>query len=267
MTQSQETFQIPLEAAEIYEARFIPALFGEWAPLLVEAAGVAPGHTVLDIACGTGVVARTAADRMDGRGKLVGVDLNPAMLTVARRLRPDIEWRQADAAALPFANDSFDIVLCQSALMFFPDRTQALREMARVITASGTVAVQVWGSLASQPAYGPFVDVAARHAGPAAVNLLSAYWALGDLDALRMLFEAAGLQVTATQTHVGTARFESVDAFVATEVESTPLIERISNETYHRIREESRAILARFCTANGRVEAPIEGHLITARRR
>ena len=132
MTGSVETFQLSVEAAEVYEARFVPAIFGEWAPHLVEAAGVAPGQAVLDVACGTGVVARTAADRMGGRGRVVGLDLNEGMLAVAGRLRPDIEWRQGDAAELPFEAGSFDAVLCQAALMFFPDRARALREMARV---------------------------------------------------------------------------------------------------------------------------------------
>jgi SAM-dependent methyltransferase len=265
MSNSVETFQIAANAAEVYESKFVPAIFGEWAPHLVKAAGVVPGHAVLDVACGTGVVARTAADRLGGRGKVVGVDLNPAMLAVARRLRPDIEWRQADAADLPFPDDSFDVVLCQSALMFFPDVAQALREMERVVTTDGTVAVQVWGRLESQPGYGPFVEVAARHAGPEAVNLLSAYWVLGDLGTLTARFEAAGLRVTATRTRLGAARFDSIDELVTTEVQSTPLGERISDETYRRILEDTRDALARFRSASGPVEVPIEGHVIVAR--
>lgn len=267
MSGSTETFQIPLEAAEAYESKFVPALFGEWAPLIVEAAGVAPGQAVLDVACGTGVVARAAADRMGGKGKVVGLDLNEAMLTVARRLRPDLEWRQGDAAELPFPDASFDVALCQSALMFFPDRAKALREMARVVTADGTVAVQVYGSLDSQPGYGPFVDVAARHAGPEAINLLSAYWVLGDLDLVATLFEAAGLRVTETRTHLGTVRFGSIDELVKTEVESTPLTERISDEIYQRILEDTREALGAFRTEAGRAEVPIRGHLITGRKR
>jgi ubiquinone/menaquinone biosynthesis C-methylase UbiE len=267
MSSSVETFQISTEAAEMYESKFVPAIFGEWAPHLVEAAGVAPGHSVLDVACGTGVVAREAADRMRGHGKVVGVDLNPAMLAVAHRLRPDVEWRQADAAELPFAGSSFDVVLCQSALMFFPDVVQALREMARVVTPDGTVGVQVWSRLESQPGYGPLVDVVARYAGPAAVNLMSAYWVLGDLEALSALFEKAGLQVTGTRTRLGTARFESIDEWVRTEVESTPLVERIDDETYGKIIEDAREALARYRTSTGQAEIPIEGHLITARRR
>ena len=89
---SSESFQIPIEAAEFYESAFVPAFFAQWAPLLCDAAGVAPGQRVLDVACGTGIVARTAADRSAPSGSVVGVDLNEAMLTVARRVCPDIEF-------------------------------------------------------------------------------------------------------------------------------------------------------------------------------
>ena len=182
MSGTVETFQLSVEAAEVYESQFVPALFAEWAPHLVTAAGVAPGQAVLDVACGTGVVARAAADRMGGQGRVVGLDLNQGMLTVAGRLRPDIEWRQGDAASLPFAPGSFDVVLCQSALMFFPDRAGALREMARVATPGGTVAVQVWDQLEAQEGYAAMYAAFARHVGPEAGRLEGAIWALGDLE-------------------------------------------------------------------------------------
>ena len=258
-----ETFAISPEQAELYEAKFVPAIFGDWAPHLVDAAGISRGQRVLDVACGTGVAARTAADV---GATVIGLDLNEAMLAVARRLRPDIEWRQGDAAALPFEDDSFDAVLCQSALMFFPDPAAALREMARVSTRDGTVAVQVYSSLSAQPGYGPFVEVAARHAGPEAVSLLSTYWIHGDVDALTRLFGSAGLDVTAIRTRLGTARFGSIEEMVRIEVESTPLVDRISDDTYRRIRADAEEALARFRTDGG-VEVPIEGRLVTARRR
>lgn len=267
MAGSVETFQISADAAEIYASKFVPAIFGEWAPHLVEAAGVKPGDTVLDVACGTGIVAREAADRVGRQGRVVGLDLNEGMLSVARRLRPDIEWRQGDAADLPFPHGSFDVVLCQSALMFFPDRAKALREMARVVRREGTVAVQVWGSLRSQPAYGPLVEVSARHAGSEAINLLSAYWVLGDLDLVAGLFEAAGLEVTGTRRRLGTARFDSVDDLVKTEVESTPLIDRISDDVYRRIVEDAREALGSYTTEAGKAEVPIEGAMVIARKR
>jgi SAM-dependent methyltransferase len=197
---------------------------------------------------------------------VVGVDLNPGMLTVARHVRPEIDWRQGDAADLPFADDTFDAVLCQSALMFFPDVPRALGEMARVVHPEGIVAAQVWDELEQQSGYGPFVEVAARHAGPEAVHLLSAYWVLGDLHKLAEIFESAGLRVIAKSTRLGTARFDSIDDLVRTEVESTPLAERISDETYLTILEGSREALARFRTDDGPIAMPIQGHLITAKR-
>lgn len=264
---STEAFQIPLEAAEAYESAFVPRLFGEWAGWLVEAADVAPGQSVLDVACGTGVVARAAADRMKQRGTVVGLDLNEAMLTVARRLRPELEWRQGDAAQLPFAEGSFDVVLCQSGLMFFPDVPQALREMARVVTDDGTVAVQVWDRRESQPGYRPLIEVAARHAGPDAINLLSTYFVLGDLDGFAGIAASAGLEVTATQTRTSTMRFTSVDELVAVEVQSTPLGERLSEEALRRIVGDAREALAPFATDDGRLDMPIRGHVILARKR
>lgn len=264
MASSVETFQLSLNTAEVYERKFVPALFGEWAPPLVEAAGVAPGNSVLDVACGTGVVARAAADRVGRQGRVVGLDINESMLAVARRLRPDIEWEHGDAADLPFPDASFEVVLCQASLMFFPDRASALREMARVVTPGGTVAVQVWASLESQSGYGPFIDIAARHAGQEAIDLLSSYWVLGDLDLVAALLDAASLEVTAIQTRVGKARFDSIDELVKTEVESTPLIDRISDQVYDSILEDARVALESFTTEDGSAEVPIVGHLITA---
>jgi SAM-dependent methyltransferase len=186
---------------------------------------------------------------------------------VARRVRADIDWRQGDAAALPLPDRSFDAVVCQMALMFFPDRIAALREMRRVAARSGTVAILVPASLDVQPAYGPFVDMAARHAGPEARSLLTTYFACGDTGELTGLFGQAGLQVTAIGTHSGTARFPSIDALVTTEVESTPLRERISAEVYDRIRHGAREVLAPFTTADGALEAPFEVHVVAARPR
>lgn len=266
METANEAFTLSAAAAELYESQFVPALFAEWAPRLIELAGVAPGRRVLDVACGTGIVARTVADAQRGCGHVVGLDLNEAMLNVARRVRPEIEWRQGDAANLPFADGVFDIALCQMAFMFFPDRAQVLREMARVVTAGGTVAFSVPSRLDAQPAYASFVAMVARHAGPEALSLLGAYFASGDLDELRALVDAAGLQLAATRTYLGKVKCPSIDAFVATEVESTPLRERISDAIYSRIHEEARVLLRSYTTPNG-AEIPLEGHVIAARSR
>jgi ubiquinone/menaquinone biosynthesis C-methylase UbiE len=260
-----ETFEIPLEVAEVYESKFVPALFADWAPHVVDMGDVAAGQSVLDVACGTGIVSRTAAQRVGPDGRVVGVDRNQAMLTVAERVSPGVELRRADVAALPFDPATFDVVLCQMALMFFADRQAAVREMGRVAKPQGTVVIMVPSRLDAQPAYKPLVDLAADHAGPEAVAMLSAYWACGDLDELLHTVRAAGLEVLSSRTRMGTARFASIDEFVAVEVESTPVRARLTADEYDTLRREANTVLEGFTTADGRAEIPIEGHLVAGR--
>ena len=266
MTESIETFQIPIEAAECYEAEFVPAFFAQWAPILCTAAGVTAGQTMLDVGCGTGILARTAADIVGPAGSVTGLDLNEAMLTVARRVRPALEWRQGDASALPFRDETFDVVASQMALMFVPDRVAALREMGRVVRARGTVALLVPSEIERQLAFAPFLDLAARHAGPDAVSLLSSYFVCGGLDALTATVEAAGLTVTASRIEAGSYTAPSVDAAVANEIESTPLRERISDDVYERIREEARELFAPYTAADGSLTTPFDADVVVAQR-
>ncbi|MEV6494772.1 methyltransferase domain-containing protein, partial [Actinoplanes sp. NPDC051633] len=130
-------YQLSADQADFYETTFVPALFGAWARRLVDTVRPLRGQTVLDVACGTGAVARVAADVVGPSGSVVGLDLNEAMLDVARRIRPDVRWQQGDACALPCADDSFDLVVSQAGLMFFEERAAALREMGRVAGPSG----------------------------------------------------------------------------------------------------------------------------------
>jgi len=265
-TEPDESFHIPIEAAEFYETAFVPAFFGQWAPILCEAAGVAAGQAVLDVACGTGIATRTAADLIGPGGTVVGLDLNEAMLTVAKRVRPDLEWRRGDAAAIPFPDCLFDTVLCQMALMFFPDKAGALREMYRVASVGGTVAVAVPDALHAQPAFAPFVEMVGGYVGEDAMSLLTTYFRCGDLSQLSDLVGSAGLTVTHAHTHVGTYRAPSVDAAVVTEVESTPLIERISDDVYRQIREDAHDVYRPFTRPDGSLEAPFRSNVVVARR-
>jgi SAM-dependent methyltransferase len=267
MANTTETFQMPIEAVEAYESVFVPMLFAPWAAMLVAEADVATGHRVLDVGCGTGIVARLAAERAGPSGSVVGLDLNEAMLQVARRLRPDLEWRSGDAGDLPFVDDLFDVVFCQAALMFFPDATAALREMGRVVRPDGEVAVQVWDRQSDQPAYHPFIEIAARHAGHDAVSLLRSYFVRGDLGELAGSFENAGLDVTGTRTETTTMRFASVEQLVEIEVRGTPLGQRLREDVIHRIVDDARDVLSSFFTPEGELDVPIRGHLIRARPR
>ena len=119
-------FQLQGDAAERYERWAVPFVVGPWVPGLLDLAALRPGERVLDIATGTGLVARLAARRVTPGGTVIGLDLNEGMLKAAERLPlpPDlaIGWRQGSALALPLFDGAFDVVLCQQGLQFFPDR-------------------------------------------------------------------------------------------------------------------------------------------------
>jgi SAM-dependent methyltransferase len=265
-TEPSESFQIPLEAAELYESAFVPSFFAQWAPLLCDAAGVGPGHEVLDVACGTGIVARTASERVVPGGRVVGVDLNEAMLTVARRVAPQLDWRQGDVAALPSPDAAFDRVLCQMALMFFPDRTAALREMARVVRPGGTVGLVVPSRLDLQPAFRPLLEMIVGYAGPEARSLLATYFICGDQQELLATIGAVGLVAPEIATHEGHYGAPSVADAVRTEIDSTPLGERIGPDVYRRILDDAADVLAPFTQADGALRAPFSADVVVARR-
>jgi ubiquinone/menaquinone biosynthesis C-methylase UbiE len=260
----QETFQLSPEAAEAYEAQFVPAFFAQWVPHLIEAVSLSAGHRVLDVACGTGIVARGAADRIGSAGAVVGLDVNDAMLAVARRIRPDLSWMHGDAAMLPFSDAEFDVVVSQMALMFFPNPPTALREMRRVTKPTGTVGVLIPGALSANAPYRHFVGIVTEHAGPFAGALVNSYFALGDRDLLAGLFSAAGLRVVAATGVVGESRFGSVDEFVSIEVDGTPLGKRLDSAARERILADCRQALAPWRNPDGSLHFPFESNLVVA---
>jgi SAM-dependent methyltransferase len=132
-------WQLVDNSAEAYERYLVTAVMAAFADELVEI--VRPGDRVLDVACGTGIVARRAAAR---GAKVVGADLNGQMLAVARAAEPAIEWIEADATALPFPDGAFDAVLCQQGLQFMPDPAAAVTEMRRVLAPGGSLVASVW---------------------------------------------------------------------------------------------------------------------------
>lgn len=260
-----ETFQITSQQAELYEERFVPALFAQWVDAVLGAAGVRAGQDVLDVACGTGIVARHAAERVGTTGHVIGLDLNPAMLAVASRLRPDLTWQQGDVVALPFDDDSFDVVTCQSAAMFFDDLVGALREMGRVTRPGGVVAVQVFDLRENQPAYGPWIAMVARHVGQDALRMLGTYWVHGDRDLMRERCASAGLRVTAVHDHERPAHFPSVEAMVLTEVNATPLADRLTQDELDAIIADSHTVYEPFrATGEDQLTIPLTGYVMVA---
>lgn len=216
------TLQISGTPAEIYERHMVPAIFARWAPELIETAGVRKGERALDVACGTGAVTRLLADRVGPAGNVVGLDINPGMLAVARLSAPspNIEWLEGSAVRMPLADASFDAVVCQQGLQFFPDRPAALSEMRRVLKRGGRLALSCWRSIEHTPGYLVLEQVLARRIGPEKAALPP--FSLGDAGTIRVLVAGAGFREVKFRTEAKMVRFRSAEHMVRAVVGGAP---------------------------------------------
>jgi SAM-dependent methyltransferase len=214
-------FQVSADQAEAYEERFVPALFRQRVEPVLQAATVGPGDRMLDVACGTGVVARTAAERVAPDGRVSGVDLNPAMLAVARWVTPDIDWRQGDATALPFRECAFDVVTCQAAIFF--SLTRQLRSARWA--GSPARAVEWWCRRSPRcprnrhTGHGETWSPGTRARTPWRCSEPTGTH--GDPEIMSGGCADAGLRVTAVHQHTRPAYFPNIQTMVLTEVTVT----------------------------------------------
>ncbi len=256
-----ERGQVTDQAAEVYDSRFVPSLFGQFAPWLTAFAGVGIGTHVLNVATGTGVAALAAADQ---GAKVTGIDINPGMLAVAKRKSDSILWEKADAQALPFPDASFDTVLCQFGLMFMPDRARALDESLRVLRPGGTLALAVFDALERTPAYRDLVPMLGRIVGLEAADALRPPFSLGDTSALVSEIEAAGGRQLRVKSVTGTARHHSLDAWLDTEIGGWTMSEMVSPSQLATLKTEARDLFAEYLAADGTVAFPAPAHFIAA---
>lgn len=241
--------------AEMYERYFVPGIFARWTPLLLERAAPRRGERVLDLACGTGVVARHVAPLVGEEGRVVGLDTSPDMLKVAGALATPqgaaIEWHEGDAASLP--DGPFDLILCQQGLQFFPDRRAALIEMHRVLRTGGRVALSTWKGLDHQPLYSTLLNAEARYLNTSLDIVAGPPFSLGDAAELRRLLEEAEFNDIVIAPVTYGVRFPEPERFVTLttlasaavlpeflnmdEAERSVMVETISREIDASVRE------------------------------
>ncbi len=228
----QEQWQLTGSGPESYERNQVPSLFRPLAELFLTAVPLRRGERVLDVACGTGIVARLAAQQVGTTGRVTGVDLNPGMLKVAEEHTPTsgalIDWREGDAGKLPCEDASYDVVLCQQGLQFFPDKPQALREMHRVVMPGGRLALCVWRSIEHHPFNQAVIAGISRFASDETAMRMRVPYALGDAGVLRTLIADAGFRQVEVQGTVLNRHMlppeESIPGYLA----STPIAETVA---------------------------------------
>ena len=257
---------------ENYERYLVPQIFAPWAEDLVETAALRTGERVLDIGCGTGIVARIAARRLGNRGSVVGLDPSAPMLAAARAAATAegaaVEWREGDALDQPFTDGAFEVVLCQQVLQFFPDKPRGLREMHRVLRPGGRIVLSVWGPIERSPGFAVLAEALTRHVDPQAGNLLaSGPFSLCNTDELRTLIAGGNFQDIVIRRATKTLHYASLEEFVLSYVSGSALAGIVGG-----VDESARAaLLTEVCTKLARaiddqgLRFPIETNIVTAR--
>ena len=261
-------WQVPGSGAEIYETVFVPAMMGQWAPRVIALANPQPGESILDVACGTGALTGVVAKSIGPNGRVVGLDLSPEMLAVARKITLDpssaapIEWREGAVNAIPFENETFDIVFCNFGLMFFPDRVAALEEMRRVLKPDGRLALAVWGSIAKCPGQMAMKESWRRHFTEAA-GLFDAQHSLGDPEAVLSLIQEAGFRGASVQSVMGAVHLPSPEDLARSYGAMAGI--QADEKTRAEVIDEVSTALQSYVGADG-LEYPIGAILASARK-
>ena len=261
-------WQLDGNAAELYERYVVRHILGPWVPGLLDVAAVRPGERVLDVACGTGAVARAAAQRVGASGRVTGLDLNAGMLAVARALPAPpgapITWIQRDAADTQLSAGTFDLVVCQQGLQFFPDKIAALRDLRRVLVSSGRLAISVWRTTG---VYNSAVGQAlGQHVG---IDVASRFCASREVPAgeeLVRLAVAAGFQDVKLQVQQRTARLPSPEDFVLGHLAATPVasdVKAMGNPARAALGSAVSRLLSAYKEGNG-LAFPEEVNIVSA---
>jgi SAM-dependent methyltransferase len=210
-------YQLSGNAPAAY-VRYATHVMAPWTGDLISQAQCVSGDRVLDLACGTGFV----SSQVSPGCKITGIDVNEAMLAVARQ-NTAIEWHSGSAIELPFPDGSFDVVLCQQGLQYFPDRLMALREIARVLSPGGRVSLNVWGPIERQPFHAALLEAIILYLGDEHKAVFDLAFSLNTAQELHALADAADLKDVRVRFEHRTIRHPDPSELLAGFMTSTPI--------------------------------------------
>ena len=270
--QPYEQWQLEATGAGAYEKYLVAKLFTSLADDTLAHVGLKPTDRLLDAACGTGIVARRAAPIIGQQGTIFGYDLNDSMLQAAILTSADldtyIEWKQGNLVDMPYADESFDVIVCQQALQFLPSPVDALREMRRVLDQNGRIALSVWRSINFHVGYKVFSELLDQYVGQNTGMMMRSPFPNWTIEHLRGLMEEAGFQDIHININIRNVRYDSPAAFLREEEESSPLaatISAINAEIRTAFVSDIASQLSDYADDDGLI-FPLEAYLVTARR-
>jgi ubiquinone/menaquinone biosynthesis C-methylase UbiE len=255
---------------EIYDRLLVPLIFESYARDLAERLATLNPQDVLEIAAGTGALTRVIASRLEAPTRITATDLNQPMLDYAAARQPRdgrIAWRQADALALPFADQTFDVVACQFGVMFFPDRVQGYREARRVLRPGGHFFFNVWDRIVENE-FAQAVTEALAALFPQDPPRFMARTPHGyhEVGRIREELNVAGFASILIWTLDQTSRASSPRDVAMAYCQGTPLKNEIEARDASRLEEATQAaaeaLALRF--GDGPIDGRIRAHLIAA---
>ncbi len=235
----QKLSESGLKIPENYERFFVPAIGRPVAQEFVRMAELRPGEQVLDAACGTGIVARLAFDQVGDEGKIVGVDINPGMLAVAKSIAPSFEWHEASVEAIPLPDETFDVVFCQLGLQFAEDKPAAMNEMRRVLKSGGRLYLNMPGP--AGPPFVIFAETMKRLIGPKAAGFVNHVFSMNDTSEIQQLIENAGFRKISVKAENKMLTLPAPKEFLWQYVQSTPLwgeLSKVDEKVHESLEQE-----------------------------
>ena len=253
--------------AEAYERYFVPRIFRPWADVMLDALDVGRGEALLDIACGSGTVAKAAAIRTGDMGVVVGTDISPEMLEVARDTTPAaarVRYECAPSETLPFADLAFDAITCQQGIQFFHDRTASIAEMFRVLRPGGRAGLSAWASIDDAPFFAVARSVVGTALPEAAPTLDRP---IVDRETLERELRAAGFEVALTTVSLPLEFENGIEQAIAA-MRGLPMWPAVAAQPARvrtAILESAREEFSRYLH-HGRVRMSMRANVAVARR-
>ncbi len=261
-------WQLSGDGPDAYEKYIVPAYTRAWAKEIVNRACLRDGEKILDVACGTGLVARIAADGQDSTDLIYGVDVNEVMIKKAQGIEENINWHHSDVTNMPFPDNHFDVVFCQQGLQYFPEPSLALKEMNRVLVENGRVLLSVWRPIKYSPFYASLCMVLEEYVNEKAASMLSNAFNFGDHGKLKILFTNTGFNSTKINIVIKQMNYFPFDEFVIGGIMATPFFKDIQQMQESK-REEMLSQIYKLNQAyiddNGLV-APLESYIVSAKK-